>query len=48
VPLILRLKLTEEDRDTPPALAATFSALKDHVVAALSARRRRAPVRRAI
>ena len=33
--LILRLKLAEEDRNTPPALAATFAALEDHAVAAL-------------
>ena len=33
--LMLRLKLAEEDRDTPPALAATFAALEDHAAAAL-------------
>jgi signal transduction histidine kinase len=37
--LILRLKLAEEDRNTPPALAATFVTLEDHAVAALGSLR---------
>jgi signal transduction histidine kinase len=37
--LILRIKLAEEDRDTPPALAATFVALEDHAAAALASLR---------
>ncbi len=35
VSLMLRLKLAEEDRNTPPALAAIFAALEDHAAAAL-------------
>ncbi len=37
--LILRLKLAEEDRSTPPALAATFAELGDHAAAALDSLR---------
>ena len=37
--LILRLKLAEEDRNTPPALVATFVALEDHAAAALASLR---------
>ena len=39
VSLMLRLKLAEEDRNTPPALAATFVALEDHAAAALASLR---------
>ena len=39
VSLMLRLKLAEEDRHTPPALAATFVALEDHAAAALASLR---------
>ncbi len=39
VSLILRLQLAGEDRNTPPALAATFAALEDHAAAALASRR---------
>ena len=37
--LILRIKLAEEDRNTPSALAATFVALEDHAAAALASLR---------
>ena len=37
--LMLRLKVAEEDRHTPPALAATFVALEDHAAAALASLR---------
>ena len=37
--LMLRLKLAEEDRTTPSALAATFVALEDHAAAALASLR---------
>ena len=36
---MLRLKLAEEDRTTPSALAATFVALEDHAAAALASLR---------
>ena len=39
VSLMLRLKLAAEDRNTPPALAATFVALEDHAAAALASLR---------
>ena len=39
VSLILRLKLAREDRNTPPALAATFAAFEDHAAAALASLR---------
>ena len=37
--LMLRLKIAEEDRTTPSALAATFVALEDHAAAALASLR---------
>ncbi len=39
VALMLRLKLAEEDRTTPTALAGTFVALEDHAAAALASLR---------
>ena len=39
VSLLLRLKLAAEDRNTPPALAATFTALEGHAAAALASLR---------